>query len=144
MYFLAYPTSTGSWERYFDLGNGAADNNILFARNGTSANLNFTVYSPNGNGSVEAPNVIELNKWQYFSVSQLANGIATIYKNGVSIATGAVTVPRNINRPMNYIGMSTWNDTQKFAGQMSSLSIWNRALTSTEMASASTRSWRII
>ena len=65
-----YPTSANSWARFFDFGNGALSDNILLTRGGSSNDLYFTVYRGSVSQSICATNAIELNKWQYFSVSQ--------------------------------------------------------------------------
>jgi hypothetical protein len=124
-----YPTSVRNWSRFFNFGTSPYTNNdsIFFARSGTTNDLVFYAFNGSSGSSITASNAIELNKWQYFSVSMAANGTATIYKNGVSIASGTVNVPRNTNRTKNHIS---------FAGQMSDLSVWNRPLSQTELSSA--------
>ena len=129
-----YPTSTASWSRFFDFGNGGTSNNIFLARNGTTSTLNYTVRIGSSSQQLEVANAIELNKWQYFSVVQQANGCTTLYKNGVSIGTGSVQVPANLTRTLNYVGKSNVSSDPLFAGQMSNLSIWNRPLSAGEVA----------
>jgi hypothetical protein len=80
-----YPTSTASNSRLFDFGNGADQDNIFLARSSTSNDLNFSVRRGATEQKITAPNVIELNKWQYISVSQQSDGSTTIYKNGGKI-----------------------------------------------------------
>ena len=134
-----YPTAVNNWERLFDFANGAGQDNILLARNGTSNDLSFVVYQGSTASGVTAANAIQLNTWQYFSVVMQAPAIgatttqATLYKNGAPIATGTVNVPNTVNRALNYVGKSNWSTDSLFAGQMNDFSLWNRALTPTQM-----------
>ena len=130
----AYPTNTNGWGRYFDLANGSANNNIMFARNGTTTNLTYDIYNgATSGGSVTANGVIELNKWQHFVVTETASGVVTIYKNG-SVVGGSASfiLPNNITRTSNYIAKSNWPDPY-YAGQIDEPQIYNRALTSDEV-----------
>ena len=130
-----YPTSNAMWQRFFDIGNGPLNNNIMLCRNGPSNDLGFYSYHGGASTAVIASNVIELNKWQYFAVSMQSNGSTTLYKNGVAVASGTVYVPQNVTRNNAYVGKSNWNDPI-YSGQMSDLSIWNRPLAQTEISSA--------
>jgi hypothetical protein len=57
--------------------------------------LSFTVFRGSSPQSVTATNVIQLNTWQYFSVTVTPSGVATLYVNGnaVASATNAGFVP---------------------------------------------------
>ena len=61
----ARPTSSGMWARFIDLGNGQANNNIMFVRRSTSSDLAFEVYDGAGNptGMAYAENAITNNEW---------------------------------------------------------------------------------
>jgi hypothetical protein len=131
----AYPTSFTNWERFFDFGNGASSDNIVLYRSGGSNDLLYSVFNGSSATTITAANAIELNKWQYFAVTESANGTTTLYKNGKVLATGTSNIPRNIARANNYIGKSNWADPL-FGGQMSDFSVWNRALTQTEINTA--------
>jgi hypothetical protein len=130
-----YPTSNAAWQRFFDIGNGPGNNNIILCRNSGSNDLAFYSFNGGAATTVVASNVIELNKWQYFAVSMEANGTTTLYKNGVAVATGTSYVPTNVTRTNAYVGKSNWGDAL-YSGQMSDLSIWNRPLAQTEVSSA--------
>ncbi len=130
----AYPTSTGNWSRFIDLGNGAANNSIVLARNGTSNALSFEVFNGSSSGGqISISNAITLNQWQMFTVTLNAAGYAQLYKNGVRIGKGTTIVPPVINRTSNYIGRSNWSDAY-YKGRMDEFSIWSRQLTGSEVA----------
>jgi hypothetical protein len=130
------PSSATDWQRIFDFGAGPDNNNIGLCR-GQGNELRFYTYNGSAGSTLVASNAIELNKWQYFSVSMQTDGSAKIYKNGVEIASGSVYVPPNVTRANNYIAKSNWA-TALYAGQMAGLSVWNRGLSAGEMARAQT------
>jgi hypothetical protein len=131
----AYTSSVASWGRYFDFGNGPVSDNILLTRAGTSNDLSFTVFRGSSPQSVTAPNVIQLNTWQYFSVTVTQSGVATLFVNGnaVASATNAGFVPNVVARANNFIGKSNWSADALFQGQMMGLTVWNTALTPAQM-----------
>ncbi|MFM7129141.1 MAG: LamG domain-containing protein, partial [bacterium] len=131
-----YPNAAGNWARIFDFGNGAGSDNIIFARNGTSNTLTYSVRRGSNEQSLNATNALTLNTWQYISVSQQANGSTTIYKDGTAIATGNVQTPSNIARSNCYNGKSAWSGDALFSGSMNNFNIWNRAITASEVAAA--------
>ena len=133
-----YPTAASRDSRIFDFGNGLASDNILLCRNGTTNDLAFVVKQGSSGTSLTATGALELNKWQYFSVTVTNAGVATLYKNGIAIATSTNTnfVPSNVTRSMNTIGKSPSTNDALYQGQMSDLSIWNTALTQAQVNSA--------
>ena len=131
-----YPTATTNWGRLFDFGNGQNSDNIILCRSGTTNNVLFSVRKGSSEQTLTATNALTLNTWQYISVVQQANGTTTIYRNGTSIATGTVHVPNKLTRSYCYIGKSNGAGVSLYAGRLNDLSIWNRALTASEMTSA--------
>ena len=125
-----YPANMGAWQRIFDIGNGQNSDNIGFARAGGFSDLQFFVV--NG-GSVTASKVIEQNKWQHFAVTMTGTGDTVIYKNGQSVATGKITVPRNVTRTSNFLGKSNSPDAL-YQGYMDEVAFYNKALTPQQIA----------
>ncbi|HOL90079.1 MAG TPA: immunoglobulin domain-containing protein, partial [Anaerohalosphaeraceae bacterium] len=126
----AKPTATASWARFFDFGNGADAGNIYFSRNGTGADLTFSTLG----GSVTASGVLALNEWQWFAVTVDETGNAVIYKNGVSVQTGTVTIPAVVTRTSNFLGKSNWAADALYKGLMDEIRLYNYALTADEIA----------
>ena len=130
-FVVSKPTAARNWARFFDLGRGAGDNNIGFARPGTSNDLMYFVYS-GSNGSVQANGALPSNEPHLFEVVQqggnAGTGTATqIYRDGTSAANGNVPVPQNVTRTSNFIGKSNWND-DLFQGDIAEVIIYPRAL----------------
>ena len=133
----AYTSSVADGSQYFSFGNGPNSDNIVLRRDGTSNNLRFAVLRGSSSQGITAPNVIQLNTWQYFSVTVTSTGVATIYVNGVAVATETNPgfVPNVVDRSTNYLGRSPWGNAL-FQGKMNSLSVWNRTLTPAEVQAA--------
>jgi hypothetical protein len=135
-----YPTAATNYARFFDFGNGAGSDNILLCRSGTTNDLLFRVHKGSAATNLTATDAITLNAWQYFSVTVSSSGVTTLYKNGSQLTQSTNTgfVPNNLQRISNYIGKSNLAGAQLFAGQMAELSVWNTALTSTQVTAGMT------
>ena len=74
-----YPTSTGSWARVVDLGNGPASDNVFLARVGTTSDLTFGVSIGSSSAlGTTASNVLVLNTWQYVAATMDSAGKTTM------------------------------------------------------------------
>ncbi len=122
-----------SWSRIIDFGNGAGNENILLANDGSSNTLHFGVYRQSTEQSVRATGALETKKWIHLAATIDASGMATLYKNGERIQTGRVHLPNNLRRTINYIGRSNWSSDRFFHGQITDVRIWNTARTQAEI-----------
>lgn len=132
----ARPAAAGSAARFIDFGNGAPSENIFFTRVGTSNTLQYQVmHMLVSGGAVEAADALTLNEWQMFVVvHDPVTTIATIYKNGVEIASGGVAIPNNVVRTSNLIGDSNWTADALYTGQMDDIRIYNYPISEDEIA----------
>lgn len=71
------------------------------------------------------------DKWTHITVV-LKGVIASIYMDGVNVATGKSQIPLNITRTRNFIGKSNWLD-QNANSYVKNLRFFNRALNLTEI-----------
>lgn len=125
------PSATQSWSRFFDLGRGQSNSNVVFCRysntaesyvatyNGTSSGGEF--YTNSGlleNGAVHIHGAL---------VSSGANNSA-LSRNGRVLAAGTLAMPNNTTRNSNYIGRSNWSGDTYYRGDMSEVVIFNTAL----------------
>ncbi|MFN6053720.1 MAG: LamG domain-containing protein, partial [Planctomycetia bacterium] len=138
----AYTTSVVDGSQYFSFGNGPNSDNIVLRRDATSNNLRFAVLRGSSSQGITAPNVIQLNTWQYLSVTVTPAGMATIYVNGVAVATDTNPgfVPNVVDRATNYLAKSPWGNAL-FQGQMSSLSVWNTPLSQAQIQAGMSRAY---
>ncbi len=130
----ARPTASSNWARFIDFGNGDANNNILFARGGTTNSLVFEVYDGNTTGGkVYGTGAITNNEWHHYVAAMTSTGQVVIYKDGVRVGLGNTSVPNDVLRTSNFIGESNWAGDAFYTGQMDDLRIYNRALTDAEI-----------
>jgi len=130
----AYPTAVKSWARFLELGNGTPEDNIIFAREGTSNDLVFAVNRGGFSaGGVVARDAIRLNEWQHFAVTLSPQGVTTIYKNGTPIQLGQTAPPVPVIRRHNYIGKSGWRQDEYYAGRIDEVYLFNRELNLSEI-----------
>ncbi|MGD1703436.1 LamG-like jellyroll fold domain-containing protein, partial [Dapis sp. BLCC M229] len=121
-----------SWSRIIDFGNGAPNDNILFANEATTSNLCFDSFKGTTSNRVKANGKLELSKWLHLAVTVDGSGNTKIYNNGTEVGSGSINLPNKINRTKNYIGKSNWPD-ELFYGKMSNLRLYNRALSPEEI-----------
>jgi hypothetical protein len=115
------------------MGNGSANNNIVFARQSTTNNLCISVYNgSSGTHQYYSSGGISYDSFHVYTAT-VGNGFYKIYKNGVEIYSIADSfLPVNITRSNNYIGKSNWADAL-FNGFIPLTQIYNRALTAAEI-----------
>jgi hypothetical protein len=130
-------STTRNWERLVDFGNGAANNNFLFARFDTTSDLTFEIYKAGvSQGHCRLTNGILENTWATYSVT-LDGSYCTIYRDGSwQLISGYSSLPNVITRTNNYIGKSNWADAYFDTG-IAAVAIYNRALSGTEVATLS-------
>ncbi|MDH6422982.1 beta strand repeat-containing protein [Aurantimicrobium minutum] len=129
-----FGTSADNWERLIDFGSGQQSNNILFAREGTTNNLSFQLYS---GASIllncTAPGTITSGLKEYRAVVDGTN--CRLYIDGVLKSTVATTaVPLTAARTSNYIGKSNWADSA-FEGSIQKVAIYNYPVVSSDLGS---------
>ncbi|MEM7293095.1 MAG: LamG domain-containing protein, partial [Pseudomonadota bacterium] len=127
--------TTQNWERVFDFGNGAGNNNILLTRNGNSNNLTFEVYHGGSCGKITAANGIQ-SGLHHYAVSMASDRSVSLYRDGQLIASGTSScMPANVTRSTNYIGRSLWSFDGYFDNQIDELKIFDRDLSADQVSS---------
>ena len=129
---ITRPASTASWQRFFDIGNGAASDNLLLARNDTSNDLIYDAFTGGGLAtSLDAPGVLTLNACQLLEVVQGTAGSVTLYDNGLQVAQGSASPISNVTRTSGFIGKSNWPGAL-FQGDIAEMALFDHALSDTE------------
>jgi len=108
------PTTSPSYARFIDFGNGAGAQNIILYRNSTSADMLFYVQGSQILGS----NYLTNGTMSYFAATNAVGNAAAMYKDGEVGSTGSFALPPNTTRTLNYIGKSNWAGDALFAGIM--------------------------
>jgi hypothetical protein len=133
--FVNFGANNNNWERIIDFGNGDENNNIILARQGISSNLAFELY--NGvsqpiSFSETLTNGIINDQW-IFVAARLSGTNYLIKNQSISTSGSSLVLPANITRTSNYIGKSNWFADSLFEGDMGILSIYNTALTDSQI-----------
>jgi len=125
----ARPTAFGNWARIIDFGNAADVDNIVFARQGTGANVAWDFKDTAGGNEDYRPGGAHyvLNEWRFVAGTCSPGGVnaatARVYVEGAEVgAKTDHTPPPVVTRVNNYIGKSNWNDAL-YAGQMDELRV---------------------
>ena len=105
-----------SWERVYDYGNAAGNNNLLFARNSTSTTSSFQLRQGSTNKFISVTNGVVNNTWQSFGNRIQGSGSSWVFttrKDGTETTGGAQAITytdRTITK--SYIGRSNWSNDQ--------------------------------
>ena len=133
------PTLTGgSWQRFFDFGNGTSDYMMLAAFEGLASQggaPQFQMRVDNQLQSVPASVALIPSEWQHVAVRLDARQQrASIWIDSVKTGEAPMTyTPRDLGRTyQNYIGKSQWDDGT-YQGVLDELRFYRRALTDDEI-----------
>ncbi|MBN9381803.1 MAG: T9SS type A sorting domain-containing protein [Chitinophagaceae bacterium] len=136
--------SSWGWERVFDLGNGAASNNITFGRYGSTANFYYEGFKGGtGDQTYTTTNAVVNGTSNIYEAVQQGGSAGTLtavghYLAGASQANNGAAgsssawVHTAINRTSNYIGLSNWSADDYFSGTMSEILLYNTAFNTTQ------------
>ncbi|MCA9103032.1 MAG: LamG domain-containing protein, partial [Planctomycetales bacterium] len=134
----ANPTAANSWARFLELSRGTDNNNLLLARDGTTADLAGVVRDGSLGGwrSVNASNAITNDAWHHYAVTVDSTGAAILYVDGTSVGSATIGTPSDVARTLNYIGRSVYSADAYYEGKMYDVRLFNRPMTVDEVATA--------
>ncbi len=128
------PTAVQSWARFTDFGNGDASDNIVFTRYSNTNRVSVEVFNGGSSGGrVLTDSILELNQWQFYTATITRDGFATIYKDGVLVASGNTAAVKEIFRKNLYIARSNWGSDDYFMGGMDDVRVYNYSLSEDEV-----------
>ncbi len=114
--------------KVFDFGNGPSTDNIVFGRNGPSADAILRVYaSPSEYHTETIQQGFVANTWMHYVwVVQRAGSLSnwTVYQNGVRVLQASKRYYPRAPTYLNYIGKSNWPEEPYFVGSIDSLGIF--------------------
>ena len=130
-------TTSQSWARIFEVGQGAPNDNVILVSSyeNTQMPALLVTFGSDNQNTVRCYSSVKLNigTW-YLITATFQSSIAKIYVNGV--LTGSATVanmlPAATYRNQNYIGGSSWDESDSTA-IIDDLRIYRRALGVTEI-----------
>ncbi len=129
-----FTTFTGSWWRWFDIGNGPGQDEIWLGRNGNTATLTFENATSGTGDRTSLTNVITTgnqNRWMHvgLTVGPFSGGSApvNIYIDGgaqTQSGTSSSAFPV-VERTLNYLARSNWGSDAFFRGFMDEQRMFN-------------------
>jgi hypothetical protein len=129
IYAVAKPTSTGSYARFIDFGNGSPSNNLVLYRIGTTQGLGLSVYNATTETQLTGANGL-LNNVNSIYGAFIASGSAgasvasSLFRDGGTIISASNKVPNNVVRASNYIGRSNWTADSYYDGEFSEIIVF--------------------
>jgi hypothetical protein len=134
--WASFQNDDRNYERLFDIGNGAATDNILLARWATSTTPYFLSYSGSSYTSysyVNASTIVDNTFKLYCGTIDGAAQKLRLYVDGVKVTEGNGNY-NNVERVSNFIGRSNWHAFDAdFRGIIDDVRFYSRALTDTEI-----------
>ena len=131
-----------NFERIFDFGGGEDNNNLILTRNQSTNDLLLAVRRGSDiTGNLIIAGALDGIEGEYhqYGVTIDATGLAKVFIDGIevgSIDVGVSGTPNYSTWDENYIGSSNFpNNNKQFQGAIDDIGIFDRALTSSEMAS---------
>ncbi|MFZ2725675.1 MAG: LamG domain-containing protein [Methylococcaceae bacterium] len=121
--------NNNDWGSLFDFANGAYLDNIALIRNQTYNRILYFYQSD----YIATGGKITNNQWQLFCVTiNNTAHTARLYVDGKLVNSNTNHQIPNISRSSNFLGNNNWNE--QFYGLLDDVRIWNRALSSSEIA----------
>lgn len=130
--FWAKSTSTASWQRVFDFGNGTGQYMFLTLNNGTE--LRF-VMKNGGEEQILSSSKSSANVWHHYAIT-IADNAVRLYIDGAekAVTTDITIRPTDINPVLCYIGRSQYAADPLFKGYLDDMRIYNYPLTAEDVA----------
>ncbi|MDX2361858.1 MAG: peptide-N-glycosidase F-related protein [Crocinitomicaceae bacterium] len=129
MYYDAY----NSWSRIFDCYDDNLENGFQFGNKGGNNGLRIVAKVAGSGINVTADAVLNLNEWMHVAVTVDAGDNATIYVNGLPVASAALQGLGTLNLVNNFIARSNNESNGYFDGRMNDFQFWSTALSQTDL-----------
>jgi hypothetical protein len=126
--------TNSNWSRIFDFGSGTDTYMFLTPKNGTDADLRFTIKAGGVVQDINTSSIVSTRGWTHLALTWTGN-VGILYMNGVEIGrNNAMTLnPSSLGTTtQNYIGKSQYADPY-LLGKVDDFRIYNRALSPTEI-----------
>ena len=123
-------SNLGKYQRIFDFGNGANNNNILLTNRWRNSDVEWSIRRGGNNRALIVTNFWTLNEWQHIVCSVDDAGVMKVYRNGELRGSILGHLPSSITRSGHYIGKSHWTGDDYFEGAIDDLRVYDRALSS--------------
>lgn len=130
--WVNWRSSSTSWQRIFDFGNGTQQYMFLTPNNGSV--MRFAIKNGGDEQQVDCKSRLQANAWKHVAVT-IGKDKTTIYINGEEAASSTnVTIrPSDIRPMLNYVGRSQFNQDPTYVGFLDDMRIYNYALSADEV-----------
>ena len=117
----------------FDFGNGISSDSLWFGFNRGETRLSFWIFDMGSPTIMNGVTSLALNTWNFVTLT-FDGTVYTLYINGVSDVSKAMSPPRNVQRSKNYIGSSISGVALSTKNTiLDDFRIYNRALSQAEI-----------
>ena len=131
----AYKENLGVYQRMFDFGDAAENQNLLISNRSRSSDAEWSIRRGANAESLVATNFWTLNEWQHVTGTVDDSGIMKLYRNGELKGSALGHLPTSNTRSNHYIGKGSSTNDEYFYGMMDDLRVYNRALSTEEVGS---------
>lgn len=132
-FVVAKPVSVAANARYFEYGNGTANDNFILSQP-SSTNLSFTTYNGATSSAVTGSSIINLGQFQLLEAVYNGSNTATLFTNGKQGAQSTSMSTLNVvPRSLNFLGQNSAGGN-RLNGQIAEMLLYNRQVTSAERA----------
>lgn len=130
--WVNWRSSSSTWSRIFDFGNGTDHYMFLTPNNGSV--MRFAIKNGGDEQQVDCKSKLQSNVWKHVAVA-IGKEKTTIFINGEEVASSTnVTIrPSDIRSSLNYVGRSQFKQDPSFIGFLDDMRIYNYALTADEV-----------
>ena len=108
----------GSYQRVFDFGNGASQDNVLLTQINSTTDMAFIVYVDGVSYRIIAPNAIEEGVVAKWTAAIDDTGYMRLWKDDVLVAEGQGAVPADVDREFMLVGESNWPADDRLTGMV--------------------------
>ena len=115
----------GSFQRVFDFGNGAGQDEIWLGQVGSSADMRFEIIQNGQSFNITAPGAIVEGDTTTWKVSVDETGLMQLFKDNTLLVEGQGAVPVDVERTQNFVGASNWPADSYLRGMVRNLEITN-------------------
>ena len=135
------PDGLSHWQRVLEFSNGAPNDNLALALDGSTNDLALLVFQGTDPtpSIVVAPNAVALGAWTHVAATVDASGLASVYANGRLLLQRALRAPLlPCQRSQGWIGRSAWTQDGPFIGGIADVRIYGQCLSAAQVVQAST------
>lgn len=126
--------------RFFDFGNGAGVDNVLWAKNSTSSETRFEIHDPTA--TYDSTNSLASTEWQIYTMKYDNSDLECFFWSDGMKSTPTETTTSTVtdrNTTLNYIGESNWSGDDFLDGYMREQIVFNDSLSNSQIRSINMR-----